>query len=106
MHAHARTRMGPRADKLDAPYTRARTNSRTNPRTLTQVVELKCSLVWHTLRKDDNFAAIFWFLMCKVLDAGYLEVYISIAFVFDAPLPQVPGLFAAASLLGWIYARR
>jgi hypothetical protein len=40
----------------------------------TQVVELKRSVVLYALNTEEDFAPIFWFLMCKILDAYILEV--------------------------------
>jgi len=40
----------------------------------TQVLELKRSVVLYALRTEEDSVPIFWFLMCKILDAYILEV--------------------------------
>jgi hypothetical protein len=55
----------------------------------TQVVELKHSVLLYALKTEGDFAPIFWFLMCKILDAFVLEVYICLTEVVEAAKVQI-----------------
>ena len=74
-HARACTQTGTRADTLCAvTHPHPLNPKHSHKYAHTQVVELKRSVLLHALKTEADFAPIFWFLMCKILDAFVLEV--------------------------------
>lgn len=71
----------------------------------TQVLELKHSVLLYALKTEGDFAPIFWFLMCKILDAYVLEVYICLTGtprqrkckIWQDRYPKKPGVVALGS---------